>query len=123
MGTCAARPFNCNAMGVDQVCGCDGQVYFNPCDAQFYGQDINENGGCTPPPGTFACGPRFCTHGTQYCEGVVGGAASNAGSYACNPLPASCGATPTCACLTGTAACGNCTVSADGDLNTRCLVP
>ena len=51
------------------------------------------------------------------------GAASNAGSYACNPLPASCGATPTCACLTGTAVCGNCTVSAAGDLNTLCLLP
>jgi hypothetical protein len=71
----------------------------------------------------FACGPRFCMRGTQYCEIMVGGAVTNPGNYACHNLPAGCGATPTCACLQGSAQCGNCTMSASGDLMTACLFP
>jgi hypothetical protein len=77
---------------------------------------------CTPPNGMFACGHLFCSHGTQYCQATIGGAADRAGSYACQPLPAACTGTPSCACLTG-AACGNCVVSAAGDVMTSCLVP
>jgi hypothetical protein len=118
------RPYNCNAQQTNPVCGCDGQVYLNTCDAEVNGMDVDQTASdCTPPPAAFACGPNFCTHGTQYCEALVGGAAGNPGSYFCTALPASCGATPTCACLTGTAVCGNCTVSAAGDLNTLCLLP
>jgi hypothetical protein len=119
--SCAARPQGCTA-NVDPVCGCDGQVYGNECEANAAGQDISNLGGCTMPTGTFACGPRYCMKGTQYCEAMVGGAITNPGSYACHALPAGCGTTPTCACITGSA-CGNCTMSAGGDIMTACLFP
>jgi hypothetical protein len=105
------------------VCGCNGHVYNNVCEAGAAGQDVSSSGGCTPPTGMFACGSTFCAKGTQYCEAMVGGAVSNPGSYACHSFPAACGATPTCSCLTGAATCGNCTMSAAGDLTTSCLFP
>jgi hypothetical protein len=108
---------------VDPVCACDGQVYSSPCDAAAGGQDISDLGGCAAPTGTFPCGARFCMRGTQYCERMLGGAAVNPGTYVCHALPAGCGATPTCACLQGSAQCGNCTMSAGGDLTTSCLFP
>jgi hypothetical protein len=121
-GLCMMRPGVCPAV-VDRVCGCDGQVHSSACAAAAVGHDIDETGaGCKPPSGTFTCGPRFCTHGTQYCEAITGGPAGAAGNYSCQPLPAACGATPTCACLAD-ARCGNCTMSTDGDLTTRCLQP
>jgi hypothetical protein len=122
-GACMARPQGCTAQ-VDPVCGCDGQVYSNSCLANVAGQDIDESGaGCTPPSGTFACGPRFCTRGSQYCESMTGGAVENPGGFACHALPAGCGAAPTCACLAGNAQCGNCLMSNGGDLTTRCQFP
>jgi hypothetical protein len=121
-GMCMARPQACPAT-IELACGCDGVVYAHPCLANAAGHDVDESGtGCTPPSGTFACGPRFCTHGTQYCEAMTGGPADAAGTYACRPLPAGCGSTPTCACLDSTP-CGNCQMSANGDLTTRCLRP
>jgi hypothetical protein len=120
---CVTRPQACGAV-IDPVCGCDGVVYSNPCMAAVAGQDIDESGsGCKPPSETFACGPRFCTHATQYCEAMIGGPAGAAGNYGCQLLPAACGTTPTCACLAGTAQCGNCQMSTAGDLTTRCLLP
>ena len=122
-GMCVSRPQGCGAV-FDPVCGCDGVVYSNPCMAAAAGQDIDESGsGCKPPSETFACGPRFCNHATQYCEAMIGGPAGAAGSYGCHLLPAACGTTPTCACLAGTAQCGNCQMSTAGDLTTRCLFP
>ena len=61
--------------------------------------------------------------GTQYCESMQGGATTNPGAFACHALPAGCGATPTCACVTPTAQCGSCVMSNDGDVTTRCLFP
>jgi hypothetical protein len=121
-GTCRTRPQGCTAE-VDRVCGCDGQIYSNPCLAASAGADIDEQGtGCTPPSGTFACGPRFCTQGTQFCERMFGGPAGAPGTFACRTLPPACGSPATCACLSGTT-CGNCTMSASGDLTTSCLFP
>jgi hypothetical protein len=108
---------------VDRVCGCDGNIYNSPCQANAAGQDINNLPLCTSPPGTFACGPRFCMHGAEYCEAKVGGSVTNPGSYVCYPLPAACSGTPSCQCVSGSAMCGNCTVSGAGDVSTACLFP
>ena len=122
MGACTGRPDGCGAV-IDRVCGCNGQIYTSPCVAAGAGHDIDETGTtCKPPDGTFACGPRFCTQGTQYCDAMLGGPA-RAGTYTCRQLPAGCGATPTCACLAGVAQCPICQMSAEGDLTTPCLVP
>ena len=55
-GCASTRPQGCTAV-VDRVCGCDGQIHSNPCIAASSGVDINEQGGCTPPSGTFALRP------------------------------------------------------------------
>jgi hypothetical protein len=120
-GSCQARPQGCTTIYAP-VCACDGQVYASACDANAAGQDVSDSAGCTPPAGMFGCGHMFCAHGTQYCQATIGGAAGLPGSYACQPLPAACNGTPSCACLTGTM-CGNCVVSAGGDAMTSCLVP
>jgi Kazal-type serine protease inhibitor domain len=121
-GSCQARPQGCTA-NVDPVCGCDGVVYSNACLAAAAGTDISDLGGCTPPAGTFACGPRFCMRGTQFCEARVGGAVTNPGAYACQTLPAGCGGTPTCACLQGASQCTTCTVSNSCDATISCMFP
>jgi hypothetical protein len=66
----------------------------------------------------------------QYCETLIGGAIGSPGGYRCVTFPASCGDTPSCACLLGAACgincplCGNtCTMSASGDITTTCYVP
>jgi hypothetical protein len=121
-GMCQPRPQGCLTVS-DPVCGCDGQIHSNPCVAASSGADIDEQGiRCTPPAGTFRCGPRFCTQGTQFCERMLGGPAGVPGTYGCKTLPPACGSPATCACLSATT-CGNCTTSANGDLTTSCLFP
>jgi hypothetical protein len=121
-GTCTARLVEC-ALLLDPVCACNGQIYGNPCLAYSAGQDISETGGCTVSAGQFACGPRFCARGSQYCQASFGGPAGGPGTYTCNALPAACGNTPTCACLSGTACGATCAMSASGDLTTSCFAP
>lgn len=121
MGTCLARPQGCT-LEVDTVCGCDGTVYSSPCVAASAGQDISEGGGCAAPAGTFTCGPRFCMKGMQYCERRAPATTGAAGTYTCRALPAACGTAPTCACISAVA-CGNCALSAAGDLTTACAPP
>jgi len=118
MGTCRARPQGCTT-AIDTVCGCDGAVYSNPCAASAAGADISEAGGCSAPAGTFACGPRFCMKGMQFCERRPSGMTGVAGTYTCKALPAACGATPACACLSAVS-CAACVLSAAGDLTTAC---
>ena len=110
MGTCRARPQGCTT-AIDTVCGCDGAVYSNPCAASAAGADISEAGGCSAPAGTFACGPRFCMKGMQFCERRPSGMTGVAGTYTCKALPAACGATPACACLSAVS-CASCVLSA-----------
>ena len=119
---CRPRPQAC-VLSYAPVCACDGHVYGNACEASSAGQDVSASGGCAPPTGLFACGPNFCRHGSEYCEAKVGGPVTNPGNHACHPLPAACGATPSCACLAGLAMCGACSVSAAGDSKTACLYP
>ena len=110
------------------VCGCDGQLYISPCQAELMRVDIADDARCVAPPGTFVCGTQFCTHVTQYCQVwhinavPVGVPEQFTYGYACADLAAGCGATPTCACVTRTE-CGDCTVSADGVLTATCLPP
>jgi hypothetical protein len=104
------------------VCGCDGKTYRSECEANASGQDISRLGTCAAPSGTFACGPYFCAHGSELCVAMNGGAITNAGTYQCLPLPSGCGATPTCACLSGNTPCGVCSMSGSGDLTLMCQI-
>ncbi len=49
VGTCAARPAGCPEQG-GRVCGCDGQEYWNTCDAARDGVSIDFEGPCADGP-------------------------------------------------------------------------
>lgn len=44
-GTCRGRPDVCTPV-IDEVCGCDGEVYGNACEANRAGTDVYREGGC-----------------------------------------------------------------------------
>ena len=124
-GSCQTRPAACTTAS-DPICACDGRIYDSRCLANMAGQDESDTGGCTPPSGRFACGPRFCVQGAEYCLASSPLNPGNSpGAYTCMPLPASCGTTPTCACIprpAGTACISSsCSQSASGDLEMGCI--
>jgi len=89
------------------VCGCNGQLYPNECEADGAGVDVGvaAQRECIPPSGTFACGFRFCRHPAQLC--VVDGTQNPYSTgYSCPPVPAACAVDRTCACVMRTMSCG-----------------
>jgi hypothetical protein len=44
-GTCRAVPTVCVPV-IDEVCGCDGERYSSPCDAQRAGTDVSTSDDC-----------------------------------------------------------------------------
>ncbi len=97
-GTCQRRPISCPDL-FDPVCGCDGVVHSNSCDAQSLGVDLNANGGCPTSPGKFACGPRECTIADQYCQRVGSDIGGEPDSFQCNSLPIGCNSASGCECV------------------------
>lgn len=117
-GICTKRPEACDK-NLYPTCGCDGQIHGNECDANAAGTDVNNNG-CMPPPGQFSCGAHFCDSATSYCEHEISDVAGFPDGYICKPLPAGCGVTPTCACLSGVVCGSMCEESSNGDLTVIC---
>ena len=104
-GLCELRPDGCTDE-VQPVCGCDGNVHSNPCEAEAAGVDINTLGGCTPPdPSLFPCGPFFCDLATQYCQVTGSDIGGEDDSFACMDQPG-CPTQLDCACLS-TEPCGD----------------
>jgi hypothetical protein len=64
-GSCRARPSNCDG-AYAPVCGCDGMVHGNECQANAAGVDASDTIPCDPPEGHERCGYRFCPK-TQAC--------------------------------------------------------
>lgn len=116
-GSCKPRPEGCPDSYAPR-CGCNGVVFSNECDANGVGQDISNAGGCTPPDGTFACGPQFCAAGQQYCQRTGSDVGGTPDYYQCIDLPQGC---MDCACL-ASEPCGDlCEAGPDGDLHVTCL--
>jgi hypothetical protein len=47
-GVCLPRPDTC-AEDCSEVCGCDGQIYCNACQAQMAGVDVSSSTACLTP--------------------------------------------------------------------------
>jgi len=113
-GTCSPRPSDCTSAAPGPVCGCDGKVYEHFCAAWAAGVDIGPTSACQTPTGYFVCGGLYCSMTTQYCTYEVG---DLSGHY-CSPLPAGCGAAPSCACLASLPC--TCAATSDGGLVATC---
>jgi hypothetical protein len=117
--TCEKRPQACD-LSFSATCGCDGKIYSGECAAQSGGQDISNLGGCPPQKGSFACGAHFCDQASQYCSRLLSDVADEPDSFFCKELPAGCGATPACACLTGEPCADRCEATSDNGLLLTC---
>lgn len=117
-GTCRELPTACTEE-VDPVCGCDGEVYTNECEANAAGIDIAANGSCEPPAGTFACGPRFCESGLTYCQRTLSDVVGTPDSYSCE-VSTACDDAPSCACLADEPCGDMCTTDENGNATVTC---
>jgi len=118
-GTCKKRPTGCPDV-FDPVCGCDGQIHGNQCDAEAAGTDLNAGGSCPITTGAFACGFRQCDLSTQYCQRGGSDVGGEPDSFDCMPIPIACGNTPSCTCLQSEP-CGNiCTGSVSQGFELLC---
>lgn len=118
-GTCRARPLGCRD-NFDPVCGCDGQVFSNECDANAVGVDVNANGGCTLDAGQFACGFRACQRGSQYCRRTGSDIGGEGDSFECVIVPQQC-STIDCACVAGEPCGTECSDLGNGEVTVTCF--
>ncbi len=118
-GTCRARPVSCPDF-FDPVCGCDGQIHGNECDANAVGVDLNASGGCPLDATQFACGPRACQRGAEFCQRAGSDIGGEPDSFACLTLPQTC-SSPTCSCLAGESCGTNCVDEGNGALTVTCF--
>ncbi len=120
-GRCVPRPTFCPTLLVPEpTCGCDGRVYSSPCDATFGGADLDQSGACPLGQDTFVCGYRQCKLRNQICQRDTSDVGGEPDAFSCRGLPASCGPSPTCACLAGEP-CGNqCTGDAASGFTLTC---
>lgn len=118
-GICTPRPDACDAV-LDPVCGCDGRVYDNACEAAAAGIDLQSLGGCPAPPGEFQCGPGFCDKTDELCQVDLPDVPGGPTVSTCIPLPPNCQVpNATCACLSDMA-CGQVCLLADGGFTLTC---
>lgn len=96
-GVCTPLPDGCDAVYMP-VCGCDGEVYSNACEAARAKVDVAAADTCTPPEGFFPCGFTLCEAAFNYCQRDVSDT-GDPDTFFCNPLPEQGCDPPSCACL------------------------
>jgi hypothetical protein len=123
-GTCAPRPASCT-LGRD-VCGSDGRIYPDECNAQLHGADVSDTAPCgpSPAPKEMRCGYLYCDGTTEYCQ-VAGNDAITPGtpcsSYACMPLPAACNGKSDCTCFPTSTPCSSTCKYGDRGFTITCM--
>jgi hypothetical protein len=96
--SCEPRPEGCGDIYAP-VCGCDGLVHGNECDASAVGVDVDAEGDCEAPGGYFRCGYRFCNPEYEFCQIQYSDIAGYGHSYACVSPAMECPGGITCDCL------------------------
>lgn len=98
---CRPRPQGCDD-DYRPVCGCNGKVYSNECEANTAGSDIGADScdASVTPQGYFPTGPYYCDPTTSYGKIRLGDVGDR--WFECVELPNACAALPTpdCSCLT-----------------------
>jgi hypothetical protein len=117
-GECKPKPQGCDDIFLP-VCGCDGKVYPNECEAQAAGVDVGEDVDCEPPEGLFQCGFIFCDPGSQFCVVQISDIGGFPDEYQCQPLPDDCEPIG-CDCLSDPPCGFNCEPAEDGGFKTIC---
>jgi len=116
-GICKPRPLACDDI-FDPVCGCDGEVHPNACDAQAIGVDLDAFGGCKLEPGAFACGPRQCDIASELCHVFGNDIAGEPDGFSCEPLPTGCGS---CDCFDNVGCNDQCEGDQTGGFTVTCF--
>jgi hypothetical protein len=101
------------------VCGCDGTVYSNECEAHAAGVDVASAGGCDAPSGMIPCGSGFCDTSFAYCQVTTSDVVGYPDATQCNSFPMSCGGMPSCDCLANEP-CGAMCQALDGGFVLTC---
>ena len=71
----------------------------------------------------FACGDTLrCDLNAEFCRGVSGGVMAGT-RYGCEPIPAACAASPTCACVVPEPGASTCRQEADGSIHVSINAP
>lgn len=119
---CVPRPQAlCTSPG-PPACSCDGVVYVSACHAQREGHDLDPDGKCETPPGTFRCGEVFCTQGTEYCVVTTSPFAFERQGFSCAARPP-CDGGAGCVCLSAEPCGDKCAESPPGELTLTCPGP
>lgn len=116
-GTCTAIPETCTNIS-SPVCACDNHTYANDCFAAMAGYSVAHTGACSSAG--FACGPSLTCNAGEYCSVTIGGAVGSAPRYACQTLPTSCAAAPSC---TSCFPSGDCSADAAGNITLTFAAP
>jgi len=116
-GYCSPRPEDCPPTTDSSVCGCDGAVHLDACQAAMLGQDLNANpSACDPVPRTFECGYALCNPSTDACMHWI----APSQYWSCEPLPDDC-PSPSCSCFDQLEQGGGCGCEeADGHVMLGC---
>jgi Mg-chelatase subunit ChlD len=122
LGRCVPPPAACDPGA--PACGCDGAVYPSRCAATSSGHDVSL-GGCSPPAGTFACGPLFCRAADQICKKTTNLTMSVApNEFACvdatPACPSGCGCHACEPCPAGMACKESCSIGGAGERYLTC---
>jgi hypothetical protein len=117
-GICMLLPSVCT-QELNQVCGCDGKTYDNPCYAHVAGTSIRASGACPTAPAGETCGGllgKTCTTKGQYCnfpESTMCGSGDQTGTCADMPQVCTLQYDPVCGC-DGTTYGNRCAAAAAG---------
>jgi hypothetical protein len=98
---CQEVPQECSGNG-SKVCGCDAQIWDNPCAAAQEGVAVSAFGGCEATPTRFTCGDTTCANDevcTITTNEVLDDPFAPAYVATCEPLAPEC-RTPSCDCVT-----------------------